>query len=124
MSKVTWLYAIDGKPLLVPDEGVQMQFTDLDSDDSGRDESGFMHRLIKRHKVGAWSFQYGSLTQAEYSYMLSILPQGGTFTFTYPDPADPSQSKATTAYLSQYGITWHNARTGLYRNFKFDIIEC
>jgi hypothetical protein len=101
-----------------------MQFTDLDSDDSGRDESGFMHRLIKRHKVGAWSFQYGSLTQAEYSYMLSILPQGGTFTFTYPDPADPSQSKATTAYLSQYGITWHNARTGLYRNFKFDIIEC
>ena len=124
MSMQTWLYAIDGKPLLVPDAGVQMQFTDLDSDDSGRDESGFMHRLIKRHKVGTWSFQYESLTQKAYSYMLSVLPQGGTFDFTYPDPRDPSQSKTTKAYLSQYGITWHSARTGLYRNFKFDIIEC
>lgn len=124
MSKVSFLYAIDGKPLLVPDAGVQMQFTDIDSDESGRDESGYMHRMIKRHKVGSWSFQYESLTQQEYSYMQSILPSGGTFCFTYPDPSDPSQSKTAEAYLSQYGITWHSARTGLYRNFKFDIIQC
>lgn len=124
MSDVSWLYAIDEKPLLTPDAGVQMQFTDLDSDESGRDESGYMHRIVKRHKVGVWSFQYESLTQQAYSYMLSVLPSGGTFLFTYPDPCDPSHSKTVRAYLSKYGITWYSAKTGLYRNLKFDIIEC
>ena len=124
MTRPSWLYTIDGKPLLLPDGGVQMSFQDLDSGESGRDESGFMHRIVKRHKVGTWSFQYDTLTQQEYAYMLSLLPKGGTFRFAYPDPLDPSQSKTTEAYLSQYGITWQSAKTGLYRNFKFDIIEC
>ncbi len=124
MDKISWLYTIDGKPLLVPDGGVQMQFSDLDSGESGRDESGYMHRIVKRSKVGSWSFQYESLTQAEYSYMQSILPGGGSFAFSYPDPKDPTQSKTTEAYLSQYGIIWQSAKTGLYRNLKFDIIEC
>ena len=30
----------------------------------------------------------------------------------------------TTCYRSKYGITWHNARTGQWRNYKFSIIEC
>ena len=121
---MTWLYAINGKAMLVPDGGVEMQFSDLDSGESGRDESGFMHRIVKRYKVGAWSFRYDTLTKQEYGYMRSILPESGSFQFTYPDPDDPSQSKTVEAYLSQYGITWQSAKTGLYRNLKFDIVEC
>lgn len=124
MNTLTQLYLIDGKPLLTPDAGVQMSFTDLDSGESGRDESGFMHRIVKRYKVGVWSFSYSHLTQEEYSYLLSILPKSGSFSFTYPAPEDISQSRTATAYLSQYGIVWHSARTGMYRNLKFDIIEC
>lgn len=123
MNSLTSLYLIDGKEMLTPDGDVQMQFTDLDSGESGRDEAGFMHRIVKRKKVAAWSFCYGVLTQMEYAYMQSILP-GDSFLFTYPDPADPAKAKTTRAYLSQYGITWRNARTGEYRNLKFDIIEC
>ncbi len=124
MNEITWLYAIDGKPLLMPDAGVEMRFSDLDSGESGRDESGFMHRIVKRKRVATWSFAYDALSQQEYSYMLSILPEGGSFLFTYPDPENPAQSKTTEAYLSQYSITWQSAKTGLYRNFKFDIIQC
>ena len=124
MSKATWLYTIDGKPMLIPDAGVQMTFSDLVSGESGRDESGYMHRIVKRRKIGTWSFRYETMTQQEYAYMLSILPKGGSFRFAYPDPEDPAQSKSTEAYLSQYGITWQSAKTGLYRNFTFDIIEC
>ena len=124
MSKVTWLYAIDGKPLLVPDEGVQMQFTDLDSDDSGRDESGVMHRIVVRHKVGVWNFCYSHLTQEEYAYMLSILPKAGCFTFTYPKLEDCTQQESCSAYLSSYSIVWHSARTKDFRNLKFSIIAC
>ncbi len=123
MNSLTYLYQLDGKPMLTPDGDVQMQFTDLDSGESGRDEAGFMHRIVVRRKVASWSFLYSSLTQKEYVYMQSILPRD-SFLFTYPDPEDPAKCKTTRAYLSQYGISWHNARTGEYRNLKFEIIEC
>lgn len=124
MNKVSDLYQINGKPMLAPDAGVEMSFEDLDSADSGRDESGFMHRVVLRHKVGVWSFSYSHLTKDEYAYMLSVLPQSGSFTFTYPMLSDNTKSETTTAYVSKYGIAWQSARTGEYRNLKFSIIEC
>ncbi len=122
MNGTSWLYAIDGKPMLTPEAGVQMEFCDLGT--RWRDEAGFLHHEVRRSKVGAWDFNYGTLTQADYSYMLSILPASGEFTFTYPDPADPACPKTTRAYMERYGISWYSARQGLYRNFKLRIIEC
>ena len=124
MNTLTGLYKIDEKSMLAPDAGVEMSFEDLDSADAGRDEAGFMHRGLVRSKVGVWNFVYSHLTGQEYAYMLSILPKGGTFTFTYPDPLDPTVAKSCTAYLSGFGITWHSAKTNSYRNLKFSIIEC
>ncbi len=117
------LYQINGKPMPVPDEGVEMSFEDLDSAQSGRDEAGFMHRIVVRSKVGVWNFTYSWLDAETYRYLLSILPEEGVFTFTHPTPDDRG-SASTTAYLSRYGISWHNARTNTYRNLKFSIIEC
>lgn len=122
--KTTELYKINGQPMLIPDADVEMSFEDIDSADAGRDESGFMHRILVRSKVGSWNFCYSYLTRQEYSYLLSILPEGGTFSFTHPDPGDDSRPRTVRAYLSRYGISWHNARTGQYRNLKFSIIEC
>lgn len=118
------LYLIDGKPLPLPDQGVEMSFEDLDHADAGRDESGYMHRMVVRYKVGRWDFCYSHLTQKTYGEILALLPKSGSFTFCYPDPADPAQQKKTQAYLSRYGIVWQNAATGLYRNLKFSVIEC
>ena len=123
MNRLTDLYRLDGKSMLAPDADVEMEFSDLDSADAGRDESGYLHRSVVRRMVGVWNFAYAHLTGEEYRYMLSILPQDGTFDFTYPDPATGA-AKTTRAYLSNYGIVWHNSRTGHYRNLKFSIIEC
>ncbi len=120
----TDLFKINGKPLLPPDEDVSMSLEDLDSSDSGRDESGVMHRCVIRHKVRTWSFVYDHLTQAEYAYMLGVIPNTGTFTFTHPRLDDCTQTEETTAYCAKYSIVWHSARTRDYRNFKFNIIEC
>jgi hypothetical protein len=117
-------YLIDGKPMPLPDQEVEMSFEDLDHAEAGRDEAGFMHRMVARYKVGSWGFQYSHLTQQTYTELLQLLPQSGSFVFSYPDPMNPEQYKHTTAYLSRYGIVWRNARTGLYRNLKFNIIEC
>lgn len=124
MNTVSDLYQINGVSMLTPDQGVEMSFEDLDSADAGRDEAGYMHRAVVRYKVGVWNFVYSYLTQGEYTYMLSVLPKSGTFTFTYPDPINPNARKSCKAYLSGFGITWHSAKTNLYRNLKFSIIEC
>ena len=73
MRGKTNLYLIDGKPVLVPDEGVSESYEDLDSDASGRDQSGIMHRSLIREKVGTWGFNYASLTAEEWKYMESLL---------------------------------------------------
>ena len=117
-------YLIDGKPMPLPDVEVGMSFEDLDRAEAGRDEAGFMHRLVARYKVGCWNFTYSYLDGQTYRQILELLPKSGSFVFSYPDPMDPEQYKHTVAYLSQYGISWQDAATGLYRNLKFSIIEC
>lgn len=124
MNEISYLYAIDGKVLLTPDAGVQMTFSDLDDGESGRDEKGYMHRNILRRGVKKWQFLYSALTQEEYSYMRAVLSGGGTFSFSYPDPDAPTETRSCTAYLSEYGVVWQSAKSGLYRNLKFDVIEC
>ena len=65
-------FLIDGQPVLVPDEGVQINLEDLDSSESGRDESGVMHRIVVREKVRKYSLPYGLITKEEYTYMMSL----------------------------------------------------
>lgn len=120
----TNLFQINGKPLLPPDEDVSLSFEDLDSSESGRDEGGFMHRVVVRYKVGTWSFVYSHISQAEYDYIRSAIPDEPDFVFTHPTQADCTQTEQTRAYCSKYGIVWHSARTKDYRNLKFNIIEC
>ena len=42
---------VDGQPILVPDADITAEYTDLDSEESGRDESGVMHRIVARRGV-------------------------------------------------------------------------
>ena len=120
---LTELYKINGNAMPVPDAEMEMCFSDLDAAESGRDESGFMHRIVVRQKVGTWNFCYSSLTQQEYTYLLSILPKDGSFLFTRPKQ-DGSGSEQSRCYLSNYSVVWRSAMTGMYRNLKFSIIEC
>lgn len=121
---LTDLYTINGQALPVPDQDVEMSFEDLDAADAGRDEAGYMHRHVVRQKLGVWNFSYTHLSEKTMAYLRQVLHTGATFTFTYPDPGNTQNRRSTTAYLSGYGFSWRNARTGDYRNLKFSVIEC
>lgn len=108
---------IDGKPMLVPDMDVEISRSDLDDADSGRDESGYMHRIVARERVHTWKFSYATLCAEDYEYMKSLFEGKADFTFSF-------FGKEYTAYCSNDSITWRNARTGDYRNYKVNIIEC
>ncbi len=124
MRAKTELFQVNGMPLLAPDEQVTVSYEDLDSADSGRDESGVMHRIPVRYKVASWSFSYDHLTEEEKQYMESIFPDAADFQFTHPSRLDSSVLTVSRAYRSKYSISWKNARTGLWCNYGFNIIEC
>lgn len=122
MRAYDYEYQIDGKPLLLPDAGVELTFSDLDADDAGRDESGFMHRQVVRERVRTWSFSYGSLTHEEYRYLMSLLE--GRHVFAFSHRGLDGRAESVTAYCAKGSITLYNRRLGLYKNFKLNIIEC
>ena len=122
MNTITELFKINDAPMLAPDAGVEVSYSDLDASDSGRDESGYMHRLVVRHKIPTWQFSYTHLTAEEYGYLRSILPREGTFRFTYPN--EDGQQETIEAYLSKYTVLWQDLRRGSYRNLKFSIVGC
>lgn len=124
MRKTLDSFLIDGKPILCPDEEVVMSYEDIDAADSGRDESGVMHRLPLRYKVGSWRFSYSHLTEEEKQYMENLFPDGGDFAFTHPSRRDAKSLVTEQAYRSKYAISWKNARTGLWSNYGFSIIAC
>lgn len=122
--KVTELFTVNGQPMLMPDEGVGFSFEDIDRYDAGRDEAGVMHRKAVRYKVGVWSFSYSVLTEEEKQYLENLFPDSGTFTFGHPDRKNALEMTSCEAYRSRYSLTWQNARTGLWKNCAFQIIEC
>ena len=124
MRQKTALFKINGKSILVPDADVGISYEDLDSADSGRDESGVMQRIPVRYKVGSWSFTYNYLTEEEKQYMESLFPDAASFSFTHPDRKDSGVSVTEKAYRSKYSISWKNARTGLWSNYGFTVIQC
>lgn len=115
-------YIIDGKPLLAPDMNVNITENDLDSEGSGRDESGFMHRYVIRTGIKTWEFVYSVLDAEDYAYIQSLFKGKATFIFEYMNP-DGSVS-STHAYTSKRSITLRDYATGGYKNLKFNIIEC
>lgn len=115
------VYKVDGSALLAPDEGVEISLSDLDSSDSGRDESGIMHRFVVREKVRTFGFSYAILDAADYAYLTGLFSGKSTFTFSY---TENGATKACTAYCSKSSVVLHSSRTGLYKNLKFNIVEC
>lgn len=123
MRSETYLFTVNGKPMLAPDAEVSVSCSDIDAADAGRDLQGRLHRSVVRYKVASWEFSYSNLTEEERAYLESLFPDSPTFQFGHPDRQDTAKQAVTECYRSQYGITWRNARTGLWSGLKFQIIE-
>lgn len=114
-------FRIDGKPMLMPDAGLKIGCTDLEGD-SGRDESGFLHRQMIRTDMRTWGFSYALLTAEEYTYVRSLLRGKGSFAFTFRN--EDGEEETVTAYCKQTSAAYWSHRRGLYKEMQFEIIEC
>lgn len=114
-------YKIDGVSVVAPDAEVEMTRTDVEAADTGKDESGVLHRFLLRSKVRKWTFGYTHLTKEEYQYMEELLAGKASFGFTFPNENGTEQT--CTAYCSGSSVAIRNIRTGLYSGYSFEIVE-
>ena len=113
---------IDNKCVLVPDEDMKMEYIAIVSQDAGRDESGYMHPIILRDKVCKWTLEYAELNAEEYRYMESLFDGKQTFWVDYLDI--DGRTKRMLAYRTEHILTLHNAKAGVYKNYRFSILQC
>jgi hypothetical protein len=114
-------FKIDKKPILAPDQDLDISKQDLDAEGSGRDELGYMDRIVLRERVCTWQLQYSTLREDEYDYMNDLFEGKSEFDL---EIGNGSKKKQTRGYCSAMKAKLHNAITGTYKNVSFNIIEC
>lgn len=122
MRTTTGLFLIDDMRMLAPDSNMEIFSEDILAD-SGRDESGFLHRVVARQGVSKWKFVYGDISWDEYAYMESLFAGKDTFTFTYPSE-DGRQSLQTQAYRVSHSVQLGDTTTGALHNYVLEIAAC
>ena len=123
----TNLLQIDGQPLPVPTETADIQYTDVESDDSGADEMGVYHREVLRSGVLSCTLTYGYLDNEDCAYLLGVLQGKTTFVFTFPvasTAADVTQTTTRTCYCANRGAALQRLKSGVWRDMTLQIQEC
>ena len=127
MLRRTTLLQIDGQNLPEPTETAKINFSDIESSDSGADESGVYHREVLRFGVLSCTLTYGYLDNADWAYLLDLLKNKTTFEFTCPaasSAADVTSTITRTCYCANYGAALQRLQAGVWRDMELQIQEC
>lgn len=123
----TMMLQIDGQPLPAPTETADIQYTDIESDDSGADEMGVYHREVLRFGVLSCTLTYGYLDNEDCAYLMGLLQGKTTFEFTCPvasSATDVTQTTTRTCYCANYGAALQRLKAGVWRDMTLQIQEC
>ena len=115
-------HLIDGEPILTPDADIEVGFEDMVDEGSGFDEAKYYHRFIWRFDRRSWKLKYAFLTREEYLYLRSLYKQKVTFKFSFIN--EDGDQETVDAYCVAGNVVYQSKRSGLYKNFSMEIIEC
>lgn len=115
------MWKVNDSPIYVPDTDVGVEYNSLASEDSGRDESGYMHIVWVRTDIRKVKLKYALMTGEELAYMRNLM-QGKDFYFTY---ADEQQPKTFYGYTSNINATLYTkfGDTLIYKDVSINVIE-
>lgn len=114
-------WKVDGVELPTPNADVGCSESDLDAEGSGRDELGYMHRIVIRHRVKKWSFKYKTINEEKYEKIKDIFDRKADFLLEFF--VDGKQISETRAYSSGIRYSIHNIVKKTYKGVSFDLIE-
>lgn len=114
-------FKIDKEPILAPDQDLDFSRQDLDAEGSGRDELGYMHRIVLRERAGTWNLKYSTLSEYEYEYMEGLFDGKSEFDL---EIIRGGKKKKTRGYCSSVKASVRDIVKGIYKNVSFTVIEC
>ncbi len=116
--------ALDGNTLPEPAHGgAVFSVQDIDSAETGRNQSGEMMRDRVATKI-KWQLTFPPLNRVLCANLLNAL-SGVTFNFTYPDPFLTSGTTTKTCYVGDRTTPIYSTASGMpmWENISFSIIE-
>lgn len=110
--------------IYIPDPNFKVEHTNVVSEDSGRNDSGFTEIGWIRRDVTKVYISYSYMTESELNYMFDLL-QGKEFYFTFPDRGSQKKFHGYCGECSyeMYISDYLNSGEALYQNVSFNIIE-
>lgn len=115
------MWKVNDTPIYIPDVNVSIQYNHLAGEDSGRDESGYMHITWLRRNLAKVGLKYAMMTGDEYAYMLDLM-HGQEFEFTY---ADKNGTHTIQGYTGDVSGTLYTRFNGIdiYKDVTINVIE-
>lgn len=114
-------WKVDGVELPTPNADVMCSESDLDAEGSGRDELGYMHRIVARHRVKKWSFSYATINEEKYQIIKDAFDGKPDFLLEFFEEGE--KISETRAYSSGIRYSLHNIIKKIYKGVSFDLIE-
>lgn len=111
-------FQIDSKPILTPDEDVQIVTEDFVAGDSDYDDFHVMHREVVKTS-DSFVLQYSHLTTEEYQYMRSLVMGKNSFQINHRLYGVKVQK--IKGYCDKFPAYLRNARTGTMKKLKFTV---
>lgn len=118
----TGSWEIDGHPIYVPSNGINVEHTNIAGSSSGRTEDGIMHIDWVRKDVRKIYLQYRAMSGSELDYIMNLM-QGNEYTLTFMDRGKVQKMKA---YTSESRYTYYSSALGdddLYTDVSINAIE-
>lgn len=115
------LWMVNDSHIYIPDVDVSILHSNLTGEDSGRDESGYMHITWLRHDVLKVGIKYAMMTGDELAYMRNLM-QGKEFSFKFPNEGT---TKTIEGYTGEINATLYTrfGNVDIYKDVVINIVE-
>lgn len=117
----TGTWKVNDEPIYVPDAEIDIQHSNVASEDSGRDETGYMHIIWLRTDVLKVGLKYKLMTGDELKYMRERM-QGKSFSFTF---ANENTVTTIQGYTGEINATLYTRLNGvdIYKDVSINVVE-
>lgn len=115
----TGSWAINGTPIYVPGQNIDIQHDNLTGSSTGRTQDGVMHIDWIRRNLVKVSLTYPAMTGEEMRTIRN-LTQGQEFSFTFPDGGEV---RTINAYAGQTKYKFYSKALDIYTGVQVNVIE-
>lgn len=115
------LWMVNSNPIYIPDADISITHSHLASEDSGRDESGYMHIHWLRRDILKVGIKYALMTGDELEHLRNLM-QGQEFQFTFPNE---NSTKTIHGYSGEITGTLYTRFNGvdIYKDVAVNVVE-